>query len=300
MRRIEELQCLQVHFFKEPRSNYGTMTSIIVHLLRNVSFVVPAKYAHLIEALRDLSYEGVIQRFGMFFLQDLNPVTGELPVIAQMDNAEVALKLTTRVRKVGQSRNPTGARSAQKNTEPTVEYPLGERPTWNELVHCLDKHPARIMHSWRWISLRTWDDYASDLFVAFTKDMWLALDPSRLRNHLGTTNTLQEAVESWSVSHVVENLLSVRFLPNSHGLNKKTKQCWDFADLVDEFKRIQMSYFCPSFHRDLALSSVYSDGNRVATEACHQAMQEFRIFNRLCSNHYPGRSGLQERLGGLE
>jgi hypothetical protein len=204
IRRLEELRFIQVRFFKDPPQNYGIMTSII-------------------------------QRFGMFFLQDLNPVTGELPVIAQTDDADVALKLTLRVKKVGKSRNPSGPHSEQPNTEGTIEYPLGERPTWNELLNCLDKDPMRIMHSPRWISLQKWDEYASDLFISFTNDMWLALDPSRLRNRLGTATTLQEAMESWSVSHVVDNLLSVRFLPNSHGLNKITKQCWDFSDLLDVF-----------------------------------------------------------------
>ena len=235
IRRIEELQFLQVRFFKEPRSNYGTMTSIIVHLLQGMSFVVPAKQTHLIEVLRDLSYEGVSQHFGMFFLQDLNLVTGELPVIAQIDNADIELKLTLRVKKLRKSRNPTGLCLAHQNTEASMEYPLGEWPAWNELAHCLDKDPTRIMCPLGWNNLWTWDEYASDLFVAFTNDMWLAMDPSRLRNHLSTATMLKEAIQSWSVSHVVQNLLSIRFLPNSHDLDKKTKQCWDFADLLDVF-----------------------------------------------------------------
>ncbi|KAF8129371.1 hypothetical protein EV363DRAFT_1169043 [Boletus edulis] len=235
IRRLEELRFIQVRFFKEPSSNYAIVTCIIVHLLRNMSFSIPAKDIHLIEALKDLSYEGVIQRFGMFFLQDLNLVTGELPVILEIDDADVALKLRSRVKKVTKSRNPAGTRSAQRNTEATAEYPLGEWPTWNELVQCLDKYPTDIMKSWRWTSDRTWDECASDLFVAFTNAMWLALEPSRLQNPLTPATTLQEAIQSWSVSHVFENLLSVRFLPNSHGLNKNTKQSWDFTALLDVF-----------------------------------------------------------------
>lgn len=235
IRKIEELRFIQVRFFKEPRSNYGIMTSIIVHLLRNVSFAVPAKHTHLTEALRDLTYEGVIQRFGMLFLQDLNPLTGELPVITQVDNADVAHRLRACVKKVGKPRNPAGLHLTHENTEPTMEYPLGEWPTWNELVHCLENNPIHIMQSWRWTSLRTWDDYASELFLTFTNDMWLAVAPVRFRNPPHRASTLQEAVESWSVSHVANNFLSVRFLPNSHGLNKKTKRCCDFADLLNVF-----------------------------------------------------------------
>ena len=145
IRRIEELRFLQVHFFKELRSNYGTMTSIIVHLLWGMSFIVPAKQTHLIEGLRDLSCEGVSQHFGMFFLQDLNLVTGELLVVAQIDNADIELKLTLHVKKLRKSRNPTGLCSAHQNTEASMEYPLGEWPTWNELGHCLDKDPTCIM-----------------------------------------------------------------------------------------------------------------------------------------------------------
>lgn len=235
IRRIEELRCIQVRFFKEPQANYGIITSIIVHLLRNVSFAVPAKHPHLTEALRDLSYEGIIQRFGMFFLQDLDPVTGELSLIAQMDNADVAFRLASHVKKNKKSKNPSRPHLVQRNTEVTLEYPLGEWPTWKEITHCLDKDPLRIVRPWRFHSLRAWDEYTSDLFIAFTNDMWLALDPSRLQNHLVATTTLAEAMQSWSVTHAVQNLFSVRFLPNSHGLEKNTKQCWDFAGLLEVF-----------------------------------------------------------------
>lgn len=235
MRRIEELRFLQVRFFKNPQPNYGIMTSIIIHLLRNVSFVVPAKHPHLTEALRDMSYEGVIQRFGMFFLQDLDPVTGELAVISQEDNEDVAYRLASRVARNKKSRNPSKPRFAQGNSDVTAKYPLGEWPTWNKLVHCLDTDPTRVFSPWRWSTIRAWDEYAADLFIAFTKDMWLALDPSRLRNHFIPATTLKEAMQSWSISHVSQSLVSVKFLSNSHGLKKKTKRCQDFADLVDTF-----------------------------------------------------------------
>ncbi|KAG8217040.1 hypothetical protein J3R82DRAFT_7369 [Butyriboletus roseoflavus] len=96
IRRIEELQCLQVRFFRNPQPNHGIMSSIIVHLLRNVAFAVPAKHPHLTEALSDLSYEAIIQRFGIFFLHDLDPETGELASIAQIDNADVKFRLASR------------------------------------------------------------------------------------------------------------------------------------------------------------------------------------------------------------
>lgn len=235
VRRIEELRFLQVRFFKQPRLNYGIMTSIIVHLLRNVSFVVPAKHPHLVEALRDMSYEGVIQRFGMFFLQDLNPNTGELLVISQEDSPDVVIRLTFRVQKGQKSRNPNRSHVVQQTTKATPEYPLGEHPTWNQLIHCLQTDPASIMHSQRWIANRTWGEYASELFIAFTNDIWLTLDPLRLRNNLGSVTTIDDAMQSWSISHLVNNLISVRFLPNSHGLDKNTKQSWDFSTLLDVF-----------------------------------------------------------------
>ncbi|KAH7881973.1 hypothetical protein F5I97DRAFT_1932054 [Phlebopus sp. FC_14] len=197
IRRLEELRFLQVRFFKRPQSNYGIMTSIIVHLLRNVSFSIPGKHTHVIEALRDLSFEAIVQCFGMFFLQDLDPVTGELLVIAQKDDADVAFRLTSRMKKkVVKSRNYLEPRFMPQSPEAITEYPLGEWPTWEELVHCLDEDPIRIMHCWRWNGIQTWDKYASDLFIAFTNDMWLALDPARLRNPLDTMITLQEAIKS--------------------------------------------------------------------------------------------------------
>ncbi|KAH7917549.1 hypothetical protein BV22DRAFT_994939, partial [Leucogyrophana mollusca] len=236
IRRIEELRFVQVQFFKQPQPNYGIMTSIIVHLLRNVSFAVPAKHPHLTEALRDLSSEGIIQRFGMFFLHDLDPVTGELAVIAQEDSADVRFRVAPRGGKNKRSRNTT-QRPVQWNAEPTAEYPLGERPTWKDLTHCLKTDPTRIVLPWKWNSLRVWDEYTSDLFVAFTKDMWLTLDPSRLRNHINTPTTLEGAMEMWSVSYAVQNLLSVHFIPNSHGLDIQANHSYDcdFANFLEVF-----------------------------------------------------------------
>ena len=193
MRRIKELQFLQVHFFKNPQPNYGIMTSIIIHLLHNISFVIPAKHPHLTEALRDMSYEGIIQWFGMFFLQDLDPVTGELVVISQEDNKDVAYRLASHVARNKKSRNPSKPHFAQGNSDMTAKYPLGEWLTWNELVHCPDTDPTHVFSPWRWSMIQAWDEYASNLFIAFTKDMWLALDPSWLQNHFIPVTTLKEA-----------------------------------------------------------------------------------------------------------
>ena len=115
-----------------------------------------------------------------------------------------------------------------------MEYPLGEWPTWNMVVDCLERDPICIMKTFSW-NIRTWDAYASELFIAFTNDLWLGVEPSRFRKHPVHASTLQEAVKSWTVSHVCETLLSVRFLPNSHGLNKKSKRNWDFSALLEVF-----------------------------------------------------------------
>ena len=102
--RIEELRFIQVCFFKEPWSTYGIMINIIIHLLHNVYFSILAMYPDLIEALRDMSYEGIIQHFGMFFLQDLNPVTREIPVISQTNGTDLQNKLAMHVRKLHKNR----------------------------------------------------------------------------------------------------------------------------------------------------------------------------------------------------
>ena len=80
------------------------MINIIIHLLHNVYFSILAMYPDLIEALMDMSYEGIIQHFGMFFLQDLNPVTREIPVISQTNGTDLQNKLAMHVRKLHKNR----------------------------------------------------------------------------------------------------------------------------------------------------------------------------------------------------
>lgn len=68
-------------------------SSSICFRIYPLSFIILLKHFHLAMVLKDLLYEGIIQHFKMFFLHDLNSLTKKLPIITQMDDADVAFRL---------------------------------------------------------------------------------------------------------------------------------------------------------------------------------------------------------------
>src|ERR1700739_3390375 len=71
-RRMEELFGVQMHMKRCAPDNYGTMTALFMHLIRHVNHSPIAMAPYLRDTLHDLLFSENIERFGMFFLPDLD------------------------------------------------------------------------------------------------------------------------------------------------------------------------------------------------------------------------------------
>jgi hypothetical protein len=221
-RRLQGLQTAQSLLFKLSPPNYGILTSILTHLIRNIPFAIPSKKTYLTEALRDLNHEPIIERFGMFFLHDFDVAQGLLPTISQEDNGEVVRAMVAN--RKGRKRHPRPAikTTMDTNTDASRSYPLGERPTWDEVRGCLQADPLLLMRPWVWKQAWDVDEDTSELFVQFTVDFWLTLEERVFRQPLiRQVTTLEEAMGMWSISAINERLLNVSFLPNSYGISER-------------------------------------------------------------------------------
>src|ERR1700733_11057896 len=72
IRRVKELKNVQIHFSRYRPANYGTITSVLMHMLRHIPHSPAAQTGYLRDALRDLHFDKVMDKFGSFFLHDLD------------------------------------------------------------------------------------------------------------------------------------------------------------------------------------------------------------------------------------
>ena len=220
---MQELYKAQSELFKIQPENYGLLTSVIMHLIRNIPFSIRPHQKYLQDTLRDLNYGPTAERFGMFFLHDLRLDRGRLSTIPKQDTEEV--------------QNAMGARKRRKimplrtNTERTNFYPLGERPTWIEVQDCLKYNPNLLVKPFSWIL--EWDNepYTSEILIQFTVDFWLTLDQKLFSKPIPKITTLRQAMEMWSVREITNHVLNVKFLPNAYGICQRKASSWSFKDL---------------------------------------------------------------------
>src|ERR1700728_3314532 len=86
IRRMKELQNVQTHLSKYRPANYGTMTAVLMHMIRHIPHSPVAQTGYLRDALRDLRFHEVMDRFGTFFLHDLDLEHATLFEIEQDSN----------------------------------------------------------------------------------------------------------------------------------------------------------------------------------------------------------------------
>src|ERR1700684_507842 len=167
-RRMQELKNLQVKLFKRPTSNYRTVTTLIMHLIRHTIITTKAAFKFLRDALVDINFRSIIGRHGMFFLHNLDLTTGKITDLPRYDSQEAEQVL----KHAKMKRQPV---EQTENTCPTTHYPLGPAPAWSEVVANMSTQPELLIKEWMWDP--TWGQHcrASRLFTLMTADMWLTV-----------------------------------------------------------------------------------------------------------------------------
>lgn len=161
----------QVTMSQAPAANHGIITAIMMHLLRS-TLVNPQRIpGFLNDNLRAVRFQEVIGNFGLFFLHNLQ---AEASYISDIDvgddeNIHAFMGVTkTKGKRKGKATGHSGDNVA------SLDFPLGPRPTWGEVVDFLaikaefflkpQVFPAQSVHH-----------QAGQLFVEFTAHVWFVL-----------------------------------------------------------------------------------------------------------------------------
>jgi hypothetical protein len=236
---VRELQNIQIHFSKYRPANYGTITGLLMHMLRNIPHSPVAQTGYLRDALRDLHFDKVMDRFGTFFLHELDLEKAALPDITQEDTDECLLAMS-RVKSLKQIKDKRGMVTIQAVDDegPTEQFPIGNAPTWDEIASTMACNPKLLMSKWAWDEKWATGSTAGRLFLQFTTDYFLTLSTEVVNDaHLPKPKELKDAMELWTVSSLMALLKDVSFKPSNHGLLGKVpgRRNPSFRDMVDLF-----------------------------------------------------------------
>jgi hypothetical protein len=201
--------------------NYGTISTIVIHLIRHLMVTPQVSHQFLARSLRDSRFEEVMMDFGMFFLHNLDLETMALLDCQEEDDAEV-LKvygnaINTRGRKKKtQQEVPSLAltKQAQQKT-----YPWGSSVTWRNLEDLLSTIPHQFLKAVEFDQDTLCLPESKLLFTQFSVEIWLSVHSSYLKGgQLPPLDNFQSAMDLWTVEGLQKAVTNFRILPSGHGL----------------------------------------------------------------------------------
>ncbi|KAF8188748.1 hypothetical protein BJ912DRAFT_814135, partial [Pholiota molesta] len=215
--RLKAIEIATMHLYQKSPDNKGIIVGLFMHLVRSIESTPSEVPTYVRHTLAALLMRATTATYGMMFLHDLNlteDASETLPGIQQVDDRYIreALELVPR-------RRP---KQFVERPRITVEYPLGESPTWIQVKDTLKKQPLRIIRPWvRPMAIIHIPTAAGILFVHFTRSIWISIKSDwteGLENDLRSVENLDSAMMFWSAENVVDTLKSVSFSINRCGI----------------------------------------------------------------------------------
>lgn len=247
-RRMMELKNLQFTMARARPPNYGTITAVIMHLIKHVTHTPIPMAAYLRDALRSLRATSIPVRFGMLFLHDLDIPGGTVREIVAEDSEGCKKDMQ-------KARTYSVRRPVAIDSGPTAQFPIGNAPTWEDITNILHLNPTSFLREWLFSPMWHVHDQASALFIQFTVDYSCTLDRRALLAGAPQhpAGNLESAMNFWTVSSLTELLTHARFVPSNHGL-RGTLQGHSHRSFV-EWKEI----FFPGMEKMGGLNSVWKE-----------------------------------------
>lgn len=193
--------------------------------------VTPSKIPSYVQsALLILHQSRVMERFGMFFVDDLDLDDMERINVNLGDQDGVEIKRDQKAALATRFPQKTYEPRGIQLTEPhrTEEYPWGETILWRTLQKLLKQHPVDFLRPFDFhqvdIGLGT-SDYVESLFNDFTRDTWLCIHESFVpAGVLPRPTRLKDSMEVWTCQNIAA-LLGGKciFLPSTHDLQGAPK-----------------------------------------------------------------------------
>jgi len=238
IRRMKELRNVQMHMAKYRPENYGTITSVLMHMTRHIAHSPEASTGYLKDALQELRFYTVMERFGTFFLHEMDLEHATVLQINEQDSEECLLAMSRfkSFRKIKEARPVEVAIMADQ--EPTEQFPIGNAPTWEEISLAIAHRPMLLMWDWVWDEKWATRSTAGRLFLQFTIDYFLTLTTDALKvAEFPKPCDLKGAMEQWTMPSLMTVLKDVSFKPSNHGLkgHMSGRRNPSFKDLMSLF-----------------------------------------------------------------
>lgn len=258
VRRLTELQDIHQKLAVARPQNYGTLTAMILHLMRNI-MVNPSNIPSYVQfSLKMLNQTAVVERFGMFFVDDLDPEDMERIHLnlGQKDGSEIARehKRALKAMQAPKKAKDKGIQLLASRT--STEYPWGETISMSTLQRLCKQHPVDFLRRFDFEKVDIGQSspeifkITEDLFTSFTNDVWLCFQESFLPAGIRPTpSNVEEAMEVWTCQNILALLGGKStFLPSTYQLegvplSKKKKTDVSFRDLRSLFFPIQNKQF---------------------------------------------------------
>lgn len=195
------------------------------------------------ESLHSLRFLGIMNRFGMFFLHDLNLQTNHLEEIDHQDVPEIMVLQGHHKRNPQASKKKMDARQFRLwDDDPEEDFPWGKTPSWQRIQDLVATECHDFLRPWKFTFEQEDEDHIyKKLFKVFTRDMWLSLGNHVIEStRLPNPRTLKEAMCTWTTKKI-EQILgkdSCHFLPSTYGLvgrYPKNVQSQSFAEMRNIF-----------------------------------------------------------------
>ena len=201
-----------------------------------------------------MHYYQVMDRFGMFFLHDLDTDTADiLPEIEVEDTMEISRIVHVGKQIIGLRRmqwmvGPAYGRMIQTGDDGAVEVMEGRKKvSWVELTCLMGEKPWEVVSKYRWNAQleeyktarqQTLAGMAGVLFQLFTEQTWGTVNVERLVGMKIITASVKRALEYWTLDFVWMEVKWKRLLPWNcppmHGAIPGMKMA-TFQDLVSMY-----------------------------------------------------------------
>lgn len=242
---LHELHCKLA--FIRPK-NYGTLSAFILHLMQAV-MVTPSNIPSYVQSALCILHEGrVMERFGMFFIDDLdlddmdriNGNLGEQDGDGIKHDQMAALATRVHPKKVPDR----GIQLIESHR--TTDYPWGETILWSTVQRLLKDHPVDFLRPFNFHQPEMGPEMhrlVESLFNDFTRETWLAFQESFVPAGVRPCSTmLKHSMEVWTCQNIVARLCGkCQFLPSNYGLEGAPTP--NGSDL--SFKAIRPHFFPP-------------------------------------------------------
>lgn len=216
-KRIFYLMRAQGDVVHRAPNNLGTVTTVLVYLMKTVNSTPKLLNPWLREALQKLNMAQVQGRFGMLFLHSWDPTVNRKTPLEELDwEDEIQMLIKMRV----ESELPIQLRHKQHpiGNPPSIHYPLGSHPCWADVKTLMRDHPYQLMQLFEYNEDWDAEPEATTAFIKMTNHLLMAVLNTHFRRPRSEARDLKEAMEEWSYLSLVDTMNNCSFEANNSSM----------------------------------------------------------------------------------